>query len=81
MAMYEYECTDCGASFELLRNMNQDDSDVVCKQCGSSHVKRKLSVFASVATGKDSFGSFSAGNDGGSCSTGLCGCSGSTCGI
>ncbi len=80
MAMYEYECKDCGKNFDLLRSMSQDDSDVVCLSCGSQKVQRKISLFAS--TMKDSGGSYAAdAGFGGSCSTGLCGCGGGSCDI
>lgn len=76
MPMYEYLCKDCGEQFDLLRGMNQDDSDITCKKCGSPKVERKLSVFASV----NKEGGSSASDDLGSCSTGMCGC-GPTCGF
>jgi hypothetical protein len=56
--------------------MNQDDSDITCKKCGSPKVERKLSVFASV----NKEGGSSSSDDLGSCSTGMCGC-GPTCGF
>jgi putative FmdB family regulatory protein len=79
MPMYEYECKSCGNVFDLLRNMNQDDSDVVCTQCGAKKVQRKLSVIASVAKSESSAMADFSGGD--SCSSGLCGCSGPSCSI
>lgn len=79
MAMYEYECKACGADFDLLRSMSQDDSDVTCTTCGSPNIQRKISLFAS--TVKESSTSFSSSDFGGSCSTGMCGCNSGTCSI
>lgn len=78
MAMYEYVCKDCGKDFDLLRNMNQNDSDVVCVGCGSPKVERKISLFASTVK-ESSGGSFSDADFGGSCSTGMCGCNSGAC--
>ncbi|RRR66008.1 MAG: zinc ribbon domain-containing protein [Candidatus Viridilinea halotolerans] len=47
MPMYEYGCLACDSHFDALRRMDQDDSGVVCPQCGASQVQRRLSVFAS----------------------------------
>jgi len=78
MPMYEYDCKTCGKSFDLLRRMNQEDTDVVCAHCGATNVFRKLSLFASVAK-DDNGANLSSAHDGGSCSSGLCGCNGSSC--
>lgn len=77
MPMYEYECTSCGARFDLLRGMQQSDVDITCTTCGASSVRRLLSLFASVQKDSSDFlrtSSFE--SDGGSCcSGGSCGCS------
>lgn len=75
MPMYEYGCTTCASKFDLLRRMDQADTGIICPQCGSNHVQRKLSVFA--AHSKDSSGKVStvASTGGGCCSGGgVCGC-------
>jgi putative FmdB family regulatory protein len=79
MPMYEYECKKCGSNFDLLRSINQDDSDVVCSDCGSPNIQRKLSLFASHT--RDAVSTSSFADTGSSCSSGLCGCSGPTCGL
>ena len=48
MPLYEYKCLKCGEKFELLRRINDDDSNVKCPKCGSSEVKREVSGFASI---------------------------------
>ncbi len=79
MPMYEYECSACGTSFEMLRSMSQADAETPCKACGSTSVKRKLSRFASFASSDIASVDHHHSSGGGSCSSGLCGCSGSSC--
>ena len=50
MPLYEYVCKSCSYEFEELVNISTEDSEVVCKNCGSS-VERKMSSFASVIAG------------------------------
>ncbi len=45
MAIYEYRCTKCGATFELMRSMSHSDNDAPCPECGAP-AEKKLSVFA-----------------------------------
>lgn len=75
MPMYEYGCAECATRFDLLRRMDQDDTGILCPQCGSEHVHRKLSVCASFS--KDSSSPAStvmAGGGGGCCGGGGCAC-------
>lgn len=58
MPIYEYECKKCGAVYELLRRMSDDDTDIICPECGKKKQAKKL------------ISSFSAGDSlpsGGSC--------------
>ncbi|KAA3659588.1 MAG: zinc ribbon domain-containing protein [Calditrichaeota bacterium] len=50
MPIYEYQCKDCNARFDLLRPMRASDDDVKCEKCGSSEVSKLLSTFASSST-------------------------------
>ena len=45
MPLYEYYCSDCRSTFELLVS-HQHADDVVCMKCHSEKVRRLLSVFA-----------------------------------
>ncbi len=47
MPLFEFQCTDCKDEFEELVRSSTAVVEVKCPQCGSQHVKRKLSVFAS----------------------------------
>jgi putative FmdB family regulatory protein len=46
MPLYEYNCPDCGETFERLRRMQDADRELDCPKCGSGEVKRLLSTFA-----------------------------------
>ena len=52
MPIYEYICQECKHEFELLRPMAQADAGAPCVKCGSSLLKRKLSVFYAESGGK-----------------------------
>ena len=68
MPIFEFVCKDCEQPFEeLIFGFNTDG--VVCPSCGSEQVRKKMSTFASKASGDGaslSLGSSSAA----SCSTG-----------
>lgn len=69
MALYEYVCRDCDASFELRRAMGDADRDVTCPN-GHAGVRRKLSVFASVGPPTAGMGVAAGGCCGGGCGCG-----------
>jgi putative FmdB family regulatory protein len=50
MPIYEYGCQDCGREFELLV---RSDTVPECPACHSQALAKKLSVFATAATGPD----------------------------
>jgi len=58
MPLYEYQCRDCGKSFELLRRMKEADSGVKCPACDSDEIERRLSTFATRGCGASSSGRF-----------------------
>jgi putative FmdB family regulatory protein len=43
MPIYEFECPDCGATFERLQKL-ADPDPTACPTCGKTHVKRKLTA-------------------------------------
>ena len=43
MPIFEYQCEDCGAEFELLV---RSDTRLACPTCESTHLEKQLSVFA-----------------------------------
>jgi putative FmdB family regulatory protein len=54
MPIYEYDCPECGDSFEKLVRDTSGKTQVVCPHCGGVKVKRKLSMFASSMKGGSS---------------------------
>ncbi len=46
MPVYEYRCSSCQTDFEQLLRSAADERKVVCPECGTRSVTRKLSVVA-----------------------------------
>ncbi len=51
MPLYEFDCLECGQSFEKLVRSAAAVTAVTCPTCGQPRIQKKLSVFAS--TGKE----------------------------
>ena len=51
MPLYEYECIECGARFEVRRNLADRDSEVECSKCGAKHPLRVFSSFCTCSSG------------------------------
>lgn len=45
MPIFDFDCQDCGKTFDI-KISNQDKDKVKCPECGSSQVKQKLSLFS-----------------------------------
>jgi putative FmdB family regulatory protein len=50
MPIYEYECKKCTKRFELLRSINDHDSDIRCPKCGEKSPQRLLSSFGTTSS-------------------------------
>ena len=79
MPIFEYRCSDCDSTFELLKK-NNNDNHVTCPECNSSNNKKLFSSFStSQNETKYSYSSCSSGNCNvddsniGGCTSGLCG--------
>ena len=59
MPIFEFMCTDCNEPFEELVRSTSAVDEVVCPSCGSVHVNKMISTFASkvAGTGSSSFSS------------------------
>jgi len=68
MPLFEFECTECAQPFEELVLNSSRVEEVICPDCGSSHVRKKISTFASKIAGNGAF-SLNTGA-GASCNTG-----------
>jgi putative FmdB family regulatory protein len=61
MPIYEFNCSTCDHSFEELVRSAEAINEVACPQCGSRHVRRKISLFAAKsASGGPGFAAASA---------------------
>ncbi len=56
MPLYEYRCSQCGNTFEMLRRMQEADQDLTCPSCESEKVERLISTFARTSAGSPSSG-------------------------
>ena len=45
MPIYEYQCTDCGHSLEILQKMN-DDALTTCPNCKKEALKKQVTAAA-----------------------------------
>ncbi len=69
MAIYEYQCGDCGLQFEARRAMKDADMPIACPDCGKAHAKRGLSLFFSSRAGSGGGGVGASTSSGGGCSS------------
>jgi len=46
MPIYEYKCTLCGNTFEMIRFAQDEDKDIVCPACGKKKVEKMMSLTA-----------------------------------
>lgn len=60
MPLYEFQCSECDRSFEELVRVSSAIAEVKCPVCGSDHVRRKVSLFASKGNGSASVSAASA---------------------
>lgn len=51
MPLYDYQCRNCGKTFEQLRRMEDADAKTRCPECHSEDVERRLSTFATSGCG------------------------------
>jgi putative FmdB family regulatory protein len=68
MPLFEFECSECGEPFEELVRSASAVDEVVCPCCGSQHVRKQISTFASKVSGGSSISTY--GPSSASCNTG-----------
>ncbi|MBN2508369.1 MAG: zinc ribbon domain-containing protein [Verrucomicrobia bacterium] len=70
MPIYEYQCTQCGKTFEHLTRTASEPAPQ-CPKCGAKRPRKLVSAFNANAAGAST---------GSSCPTGSC-CTTGTCGL
>lgn len=51
MPIYEYQCPQCGQSFQKRVGFSQADERQECPNCGSQHSRRQISLIGGVSGG------------------------------
>lgn len=51
MPVYEYQCETCGENFDLFVRSATQETKPECPRCGSSKVKKAISLFGVGGTG------------------------------
>ncbi len=69
MPTYDYQCVDCGTTYEIFHKVREVEEDVVCSSCGSANHRRLISA-PRFSMGKSSEAPSCAD---GSCCGGACG--------
>ncbi|MDD5772002.1 MAG: zinc ribbon domain-containing protein [bacterium] len=74
MPIYEFCCQDCQKEFEEFFHSSFQKKNIACVKCGSSNVRKKVSLFGVAGKNGDS-GEFATSSGGGcgSCATHNCG--------
>lgn len=46
MPLYEYYCSECQETFEVLQSMGAGSEGLSCPHCGAEEVEKQFSAFA-----------------------------------
>ncbi|MCS7054762.1 MAG: zinc ribbon domain-containing protein [Thermoflexales bacterium] len=69
MALREYRCAKCGATFERLIRSTDEERRVTCPECGERRVRRLISRFTAAGASRGQAAADGCGC-GGSCACG-----------
>ena len=64
MPIFEYQCTQCGTTFEQFTQRAKEGQAPACPRCGAERAERVLSGFARQAATGSGCGSSSGGGGG-----------------
>ncbi|HLE31539.1 MAG TPA: zinc ribbon domain-containing protein [Bacteroidota bacterium] len=76
MPIFDYQCSDCGKTYDVFHKVREIVEEIICPQCGSTKYKKLMSA-PMVAVGSASGSTSSSMNE----SAGSCCCGGGACGI
>jgi putative FmdB family regulatory protein len=57
MPIYEYQCAECGETFEKFLRTFSEQEELTCPRCGSKDVRKAISLFglgSATSTGSSS---------------------------
>lgn len=75
MPIFDYQCKDCNATYDVFHKVREVLEDVICPSCGSTNHQRLLSApnIAGVSPARQSSGAGRDAGFGGCCGGGACG--------
>lgn len=71
MPIYDYQCNECGKTYDIFHKVREVEEDILCPECGSVKHTRLLSA--------PSFAMKNSAPEAPSCASG--GCCGGSCGM
>lgn len=72
MPLYEYQCTDCRRSFEILQSLGAGPGGLECPGCGGADLVKQFSTFApSTSSGNGGRSAVRAADAAPACGTGF----------
>lgn len=80
MPIYDYRCTDCSSTYDVLHMGKEVQEDVVCPSCGS-HNHQRLIGTPNFAMSAKTGGTSTLSSTPSSCSADGGGCCGGSCGL
>lgn len=72
MPIYEYECSSCGETFDLLVSRSKAKDSPPCEKCGATDTHRVMSGFFGRSGSGDGEGSSSVGGACAGCTAASC---------
>lgn len=75
MPIFDYQCGDCGKTYDVYHKVREVFEDIICPTCGSKKYKKLISApSVAISSGsRSNNSSCSTPNFGGGCSGGSCG--------
>lgn len=46
MPIYEYQCSQCSHTFEMIHGLSAKDPKITCPKCGAANPQRMISAFS-----------------------------------
>ncbi|MBI3789076.1 MAG: zinc ribbon domain-containing protein [Ignavibacteriales bacterium] len=74
MPVYDYQCSECGKTYDVFHKVREITEDVICPSCSSTKYKKLMSAPSIAMSGSSStdFSSSSSCESPGGCCGGAC---------